>query len=110
MAKFFAVTIFVIAIASAIPILRHTWWMAPDISTHGAPIDEQMSETMAEAGISFLASQIILALFHLEIFQPASRREDQELPRWGQGYGLGSLPPGWDGSSGVGSVRSQGLG
>src|SRR5208282_1119611 len=35
----------------------------PDISTHGAPIDEQTSETMAEAGISFLASQIILALF-----------------------------------------------
>src|ERR1700758_5446790 len=63
MAKFFAVTIFVIAIVSAIPIVRHTWWMAPDISTHGARIDEQMSETMAEAGISFLASQILLALF-----------------------------------------------
>ncbi|HEV2730145.1 MAG TPA: hypothetical protein VGV15_08935, partial [Terriglobales bacterium] len=63
MAKIFAVTIIVIAILSAIPILRHTWWMAPDISTHGAPIDEQMSETMAEAGISFLASQILLAIF-----------------------------------------------
>jgi len=63
MAKFFAVTIFVIAIASAIPIIQHTWWLAPDISTHGAPIDEQTSETMAEAGISFLASQIILAFF-----------------------------------------------
>ena len=63
MAKFFAVTIIVIAIVSAIPIVRHTWWMAPDISTHGAPIDEQMSETMAEAGISFLASQILLAVF-----------------------------------------------
>jgi len=63
MAKLFAVTIIVIAILSAIPILRHTWWMAPDISTHGGPIDEQTSETMAEAGISFLASQIILALF-----------------------------------------------
>jgi len=63
MAKFFAITIFLIAIISAIPILRHTWWMAPDISTHGAPIDEQMSETMAEAGISFLASQFILGYF-----------------------------------------------
>src|SRR5579871_711308 len=63
MGKFFAVTIIVIAIVSAIPIVRHTWWMAPDISTHGAPIDEQMSETMAEAGISFLASQILLAVF-----------------------------------------------
>lgn len=61
MAKFFAVTIFVIAVVSAIPIIQHTWWLAPDISTHGAPIDTQMSETMAEAGISFLASQIILA-------------------------------------------------
>jgi cytochrome c oxidase subunit 2 len=63
MAKIFAVTIFVIAIASAIPILRHTWWMAPDISTHGALIDEQMSETMAEAGLSFLAGQFMLAFF-----------------------------------------------
>jgi len=41
MAKLFAITIFVIAIVSAIPIARHTWWLAPDISTHGAPIDEQ---------------------------------------------------------------------
>src|SRR5215472_11742706 len=63
MAKFLAVTIIVIAILSAIPIVRHTWWLAPDISTHGAAIDEQMSETMAEAGISFLASQILLAVF-----------------------------------------------
>jgi cytochrome c oxidase subunit 2 len=63
MAKLFAVTIVIIAILSAIPIVRHTWWTAPDISTHGAPIDEQMSETMAEAGILFLASQIILAGF-----------------------------------------------
>jgi hypothetical protein len=53
MGRIFAVTILVIAIVSAIPILRHTWWMAEDISTHGAPIDEQMSETMAEAGICF---------------------------------------------------------
>lgn len=63
MAKFVAVTIVVIAILSAIPILRHTWWMAQDISTHGQAIDDQMSETMAEAGISFLAAQILLAAF-----------------------------------------------
>jgi len=63
MTKIFAITIIIIAVVSAIPILRHTWWMAPDISTHGAPIDEQMSETMAEAGIAFLASQILLGIF-----------------------------------------------
>ena len=63
MAKIFAVTIILIAIGSAIPILLHTWEPPADISTHGALIDEQMSETMAEAGISFLAAQIILAIF-----------------------------------------------
>jgi len=63
MGKTFAVLIVLIAVLSAIPILRHTWWMPQDISTHGAPIDEQMSETMAEAGLSFLAGQIVLAFF-----------------------------------------------
>jgi len=63
MAKIFAVTIIVIAIASAIPILRHTWVAPEDVSTHGVMIDEQMSETMAEAGIAFLAAQFVLAIF-----------------------------------------------
>lgn len=63
MAKLFAVTIIVIAIVSAIPIVMNTWHPVPDISTHGQAIDDQMSETMWEAGISFLASQIILAWF-----------------------------------------------
>jgi cytochrome c oxidase subunit 2 len=76
MAKFFAVTIIAIAIISAIPILRHTWWMAPDISTHGLPIDEQMSETMAEAGISFLASQILLAIL---IWKFANTKPGQKI-------------------------------
>jgi cytochrome c oxidase subunit II len=80
MAKFFAVTIFVIAIVSAIPIVRHTWWMAPDISTHGAPIDEQMSETMAEAGISFLASQIILAFFIWRFSNPRPGEKTKHFP------------------------------
>lgn len=63
MAKIFAVTIIIIAILSAIPILMHKWDPPQDISTHGKLIDEQMSETMAEAGISFLAAQFILAIF-----------------------------------------------
>lgn len=63
MGKVFAVTLILIAIGSAVPIVMHQFPMAQDISTHGAPIDEQMSETMAEAGISFLAAQFILALF-----------------------------------------------
>ena len=65
MAKFFAVTIFVIALASAYPIVANSWFTrAPqDISTHGYLIDNQMHETMIEAGLAFLASQILLAWF-----------------------------------------------
>src|ERR1700758_1976827 len=80
MAKFFAVTIIVIAIASAIPIVRHTWWMPEDISTHGQPIDEQMSETMAEAGISFLASQILLAVFIWRFSNPKPGAKIKRFP------------------------------
>jgi cytochrome c oxidase subunit 2 len=63
MARIFAVVIVLIAIASAIPIIMHMWPLPPDISTHGLPIDEQFADTMLEAGISFLASQILLAFF-----------------------------------------------
>jgi cytochrome c oxidase subunit 2 len=63
MAKLFAITIVVIALLSAVPIIRNTWHPVPDASSHGQAIDDQMSETMWEAGISFLASQIILAWF-----------------------------------------------
>src|SRR5208337_188716 len=63
MAKMFAVVIVLIAIASAVPIVMHMWPMPPDISTHGHLIDDQFADTMLEAGISFLASQILLAFF-----------------------------------------------
>jgi cytochrome c oxidase subunit II len=76
MAKFFAVTIVVIAILSAIPIILHTWDAPADISTHGHLIDEQMSETMAEAGISFLAAQFILAFF---VWQFSNRGKESKL-------------------------------
>src|SRR5271166_4054267 len=79
MAKFFAVTIIVVAIASAIPILLHTWVAPEDISTHGALIDEQTSETMAEAGISFLAAQFVLAFF---IWKFSNRAPDAKITKF----------------------------
>lgn len=79
MAKFFAITIIVIAIASAIPILRHSWPEPQDISVHGHLIDEQMSETMAEAGISFLAAQFILAFF---IWKFSNRPKDAKIGKF----------------------------
>ncbi len=70
MAKFVAVTLIAIAIGSAIPILLHIWMPPADISTHGHLIDAQMADTMVEAGICFIAAQLILAVF---IWLAASR-------------------------------------
>ena len=75
MAKLFAVTIIVIAIASAVPIVMHMWPMPQDISTHGPLIDEQYTDTMLEAGISFVVSQILLAFFIWKF--SASKPEDK---------------------------------
>ena len=76
MAKFFAITVVIIAIASAVPIVLHTWTPPADISTHGYLIDKQMDETMIEAGVSFLAAQLILALF---VWQFAGRGKSDKL-------------------------------
>src|SRR5258708_20187935 len=63
MGKTFAIVVVILAIASAIPIVRHTWAPPADISTHGHLIDAQLNDTMVEVGISFLAAQFVLALF-----------------------------------------------
>lgn len=76
MAKIFAITVAIIAIASAVPIIMHTWAPPVDISTHGHAIDKQMDETMVEAGLSFLAAQLLLALF---IWQYSGRGQQHKL-------------------------------
>jgi len=76
MNKLFAVTLILVAILSAIPILIHKWDMPPDISTHGALIDKQMSETMLEAGLAFLAAQFILAIF---IWKYSNRSKEAKI-------------------------------
>jgi len=63
MGKLFAILLVVIAIASAVPIVRHTWAAPEDISVHGHMIDDQLADTMYEAGFSFLAAQVLLAVF-----------------------------------------------
>jgi cytochrome c oxidase subunit II len=63
MGKFFAVILVIITLASAYPIWSHMYVAPPDISTTGHAIDEQMADTMAEAGFSFIAAQLLLAFF-----------------------------------------------
>src|SRR6204780_2737797 len=85
MAKIFAVTINVIAIGCVIPIVMHTWDMPQEISTHGHMIDDQYADTMLEAGISFLASQFILAFFIWKFSSPKAGDKVKRLPGGARG-------------------------
>ena len=63
MGKLFAIILTIIALVSAYPIVAHKYVQPEDISTHGHAIDEQLSDTMAEAGFAFLGAQLLLAFF-----------------------------------------------
>jgi cytochrome c oxidase subunit 2 len=61
--KSFAVAVSVIALISAGVFLSRVWWLPPDISTLGLPIDTQIVETMVFTGVLFVAAQLALAVF-----------------------------------------------
>jgi cytochrome c oxidase subunit 2 len=63
MGKLLAIVLVLIAVLSAYPIVTHMFVLPEDISTHGHAIDEQIHDTMLEAGLSFVAAQIVLAVF-----------------------------------------------
>ncbi len=86
MAKLFCrLRIVVIAIASAIPIVIHIWEPPQDISPHGQLIDEQMSETMAEAGISLPGGTVHVRLFSSGNSRTVRQDERSKLSGWRQG-------------------------
>ena len=91
MAKLLAVTIIVIAIVSAIPVVMHTWEYPENISTHGKMIDDQMDDTMWEAGLSFLASQIILALFIWKFSGPRADGKILTFPGGAKGLVMAAI-------------------
>ena len=83
--KVFAVLIVIIALASAVPIITHTFLGASvtppeDISTHGQAIDEQLSDTMVEAGISFLAAQFVLGFFVWKFANRKAGADEESFP------------------------------
>jgi len=85
MAKALAITIIIIAIGSAIPIVTHQWDLQPDISKNGILIDRQFNETMWEAGLSFLAAQFVLAAF---IWKYSNRSAEARIGRFPGGAGV----------------------
>jgi cytochrome c oxidase subunit II len=75
-AKFVAITLVLITVASAIPILAHLWAPPANISAYGYQIDKQMAATMISVGICFIAAQFILAAF---IWMASERRLDETI-------------------------------
>lgn len=91
MGKLLAITIIAITVASAIPVLMHTWQYPANISTHGKLIDDQMDDTMWEAGLSFLASQIILAVFIWQYSKPRPDAKIKLFPGGAKGLVLAAI-------------------
>jgi cytochrome c oxidase subunit II len=76
MGKLLAIVLIIIAVASAYPIVSHMFVPPEDISTHGHAIDEQLNDTMIEAGVSFVAAQLVLAFF---VWSFTGRKEGSPL-------------------------------
>jgi cytochrome c oxidase subunit II len=91
MGKLLAVTIIIIAIVSAIPFVMHIWEPPADVSTHGGLIDEQMADTMLEAGISFLAAQILLAIFIWQFSKPRTDNKVRTFPGGAKGLVIAAI-------------------
>ena len=76
MGKLLAVVLVIIAVLSAYPIVSHMFVLPEDISTHGHAIDEQLNDTMLEAGTSFVGAQLVLAFF---VWSFTGRKEGSPL-------------------------------
>jgi len=63
MGKLFAVILVVVTVVSSAIFISRIWWLPADVSVLGVGIDRQMAETMISAGVLFVVSQFVLALF-----------------------------------------------
>ena len=63
MGKLFAVILIVVTVVSSAIFITRIWWLPADVSVLGVGIDRQMAETMISAGVLFVVSQFVLALF-----------------------------------------------
>src|SRR6202021_2618399 len=80
MGKVFGVILTIIALASAYPIVTHMYVQPVDISTHGHAIDEQLADTMAEAGLAFVLAQLLLAFC---VWKFSNRKEGAKVFQMG---------------------------
>jgi cytochrome c oxidase subunit 2 len=63
MGKLIAVIVVVVTVVASAIFISRIWWLPADVSVLGVGIDRQMAETMISAGVLFVVSQFVLALF-----------------------------------------------
>lgn len=78
MGKLFAVVLTIITVISAGIFVARIWWLPPDISTTGAGIDHQLTETLIASGILFVLAQFALAGF---VWRYSSARQQSQPVR-----------------------------
>jgi cytochrome c oxidase subunit II len=78
--KLFAVIVVVVTVVSSAIFITRIWWLPADISVLGVGIDRQMSETMISAGVLFVTSQLVLALFVWQYGDKGDRRPIKGFP------------------------------
>ncbi len=76
MGKILAIVLVLVALVSAYPIIMHKYALPDSVSTDGHLIDKQFHETMIQAGISFVAAQLVLGIF---IWAFSNRRPTSKL-------------------------------
>jgi hypothetical protein len=96
MGKIFAVVLVIVTLVSAYPIIVNKYAMPEDISTHGHMIDDQLHETMWEAGLSFVGAQLVLAFFVWSFTNRKVGSPPEIVSRWRQGHGYRSHCAGGD--------------
>ena len=86
MGKLFAVVVAVITVISTAIFISRVWWLPADVSVLGVGIDHQMTETMIVAGVLFVLSQLVLALFAWQYGETGDGRPIKIFPvgprRW----------------------------
>ena len=80
MGKLFAAVVITITLISAYFVVVHRWWMPDPITAIGLRVDHQLNETMLEAGILFVLSQIILGVFAWQFGDTKAPRKIKHFP------------------------------
>ncbi len=76
MGKLFAVVLAIITVVSTGIFIARIWWLPPDISTTGAGIDHQLTETLIASGVLFVLAQLALATF---VWRYGDKRDDRPV-------------------------------